>query len=289
MKSMTGYGSAEELNEEFQLSVELKSYNNRYLDINHNIPFFLAPFEIEIDEEIKKVASRGHVEVNIRVKTLSSDMEIVVDKLAVKRYSEAFAQIAALSGKALKPSLSDFLGSEGVLTSVRPGDSEKYRSSLFSTLAAALVQLDQSKVREGAHTKEDLKRMGKIVAEGHAVIAEHATELEELVKTSLRARFDEMLADQNYDENRILSEIAVMLVKYSVNEEIKRLAVHLKEFFNLLEQDEPVGKRLDFLCQEMHREINTIGSKSQMVEMNLQVVRMKDGLENIREQIRNIE
>jgi uncharacterized protein (TIGR00255 family) len=98
-----------------------------------------------------------------------------------------------------------------------------------------------------------------------------------------------MLADQNYDENRILSEIAVMLVKYSVNEEIKRLAVHLKEFFNLLEQDEPVGKRLDFLCQEMHREINTIGSKSQMVEMNLQVVRMKDGLENIREQIRNIE
>ena len=289
MKSMTGYGSAEELNEEFQLSVELKSYNSRYLDINHNIPFYLAPFEIEIDDAVKKVASRGHVEVNIRIKTLSSDMEIVVDKLAVKRYAEAFSQIAAISGKALKPELSDFITSEGVLTSVRQSDSEIYRASLFSTLATALVQFDQSKEREGSHTKADLMKMGAIVRESHAIIASHADELEEMVKTNLRSRFDEMLSDQNYDENRILSEVAVMLIKYSVNEEIKRLDVHLKEFFNLLEQDEPVGKRLDFLCQEMHREINTIGSKSQMVEMNLQVVRMKDGLENIREQIRNIE
>jgi uncharacterized protein (TIGR00255 family) len=98
-----------------------------------------------------------------------------------------------------------------------------------------------------------------------------------------------MLGDQNYDENRILSEVAVMLVKYSVSEEIKRLAIHLKEYFSLLEEREPVGKRLDFLCQEMNREINTIGSKSQMVELNIQVVKMKDGLENIREQVRNIE
>lgn len=289
MKSMTGYGSAEEHTQEFQLSVELKSYNSRYLDINHNIPFYLAPFEIEIDEKIKKVATRGHVEVNIRIKTLASDMEIVVDTLAVKRYAEAFSQIAALSGKALKPKLADFISSEGVLTSVRQSDSEIYRSSLFSTLGAALDQFNQSKEREGAHTKADLKKMGEIVREGHSIIASHADELEDMVKTNLRARFDEMLADQNYDENRILSEVAVMLIKYSVNEEIKRLDVHLKEYFNLLGQDEPVGKRLDFLCQEMNREINTIGSKSQMVEMNLQVVRMKDGLENIREQIRNIE
>ncbi len=289
MKSMTGYGFAEELNEEFQISVELKSYNNRYLDISHNIPFFLAPFEIEIDDAIKNVASRGRIEVNIRVKTLTSDMEIVVDTLAVKRYAEAFSQIAALSGKALKPELADFIGSEGVLTSVRQSDSEIYRPSLFSTLSTALEQFEQSKGREGSRTRDDLEKMGKIVAEGHAVIASHATELETLVKTNLRSRFEEMLADQNYDENRILSEVAVMLIKYSVNEEINRLSVHLEEFFNLLEKDEPVGKRLDFLCQEMHREINTIGSKSQMVEMNLQVVRMKDGLENIREQIRNIE
>ena len=289
MKSMTGYGSAETMNVKFQLSVEIKSYNNRFLDINHNIPFFLSPFEMDIDKAVATVASRGHVEVNVRVKSLVSDMEIVVDTQAVERYRDAFAQIAALSGKALKPELSDFLAAEGVMTSVRQGDSEMYRKPLFSVMDAALAQFALSKEREGNSTKADLTAMGKIVEEGLSVVSAHAGELEELVKTNLRNRFEEMLGDQNYDENRILQEVAVMLVKYSVNEEIKRLAVHLKEFFKLLNLNEPVGKRLDFLCQEMNREINTIGSKSQMVEMNLQVVRMKDGLENIREQIRNIE
>ncbi|MDD3902902.1 MAG: YicC/YloC family endoribonuclease [Sphaerochaeta sp.] len=289
MKSMTGYGSAEVMTEQFQLSVEVKSYNNRYLDINHNIPFFLAPFEMEIDKAISQVASRGHVEVNVRVKSLVSDIEIAIDPLAVKRYTDAFAQIANLSGKALKPQLSDYLTSEGVLTSIRQSDSEMYREPLFSTLQKALDQFAQSKLREGASTNVDLKHMGEIVETGLSVIQANAQALDDLVKTNLRNRFEEMLGDQNYDENRILQEVAVMLVKYSVNEEIKRLGTHLKEYFKLLAKDEPVGKRLDFLCQEMNREINTIGSKSQMVEMNLQVVLMKDGLENIREQIRNIE
>ncbi|MEA4860307.1 hypothetical protein SDC9_111171 [bioreactor metagenome] len=289
MKSMTGYGFSESVGEQFQLAVELKSYNNRYLDINHNIPYILSPFEIEIDKRLGEVASRGHIEVNIRVKNLVSDIELYIDPVAVKKYSEAFNSIAALSGKALKPQLSDFLGSEGVLTSLKGNDSERYRQVLFSTLEEALVQFSASKEREGASTKADLIGLGKRLEAGFLVIQSHADELEALLKQTLRSRFDEMLGDQHYDENRILSEVAVMLVKYSVNEEIKRLAVHLKEFFTLLALDEPVGKRLDFLCQEMNREINTIGSKSQMVELNIQVVAMKDSLENIREQIRNIE
>lgn len=289
MKSMTGYGFSESVGEQFQLAVELKSYNNRYLDINHNIPYMLAPYEMEIDKKITAFASRGHVEVNIRVKNLASDVQLYVDEQAVKNYSEAFASIAALSGKALKPQLSDYLGSEGVLVSLKGNDSERYRQVLFETLQAALVQFSESKIREGSSTQRDLVRLGTVVSEGLDVIKSHANELEQMVKDTLRSRFTEMLGDQNYDENRILQEVAVMLVKYSVHEEIKRLGVHLKEYFSLLERSEPVGKRLDFLCQEMNREINTIGSKSQMVELNIQVVKMKDGLENIREQIRNIE
>jgi uncharacterized protein (TIGR00255 family) len=289
MKSMTGYGYSESVGEQFQLAVELKSYNNRYLDINHNIPYMLAPYEMEIDKYIAKVASRGHVEVNIRVKNLASDVELYVDAEAVKNYTHAFASIAALSGKALKPRLSDYLGSEGVLVSLKGNDSERYRQVLFETLESALVQFSQSKTREGESTKRDLVRLGGLVAEGLDVVKSHANELEQMVKDTLRSRFNEMLGDQNYDENRILQEVAVMLVKYSVHEEIKRLGVHLKEYISLLQKDEPTAKRLDFLCQEMNREINTIGSKSQMVELNIQVVKMKDGLENIREQIRNIE
>ncbi len=289
MKSMTGYGFSETLGENFQLAVEVKSYNNRYLDINHNMPYYLAPFEMEIDKQVGLVAKRGRVDVSIRVKNLVSDVKLTVDPIAVAQYTDAFAQIANIAQKALKPQLSDYLGSDGVLTSVKESDSEQYRQMLFSTLSEALAQFEESKIREGQSTKEDLISLGKGIESGLSVIVSHADELEELVKGTLRSRFDEMLGDQNYDENRILSEVAVMLVKYSVNEEIKRLGVHLSEYFSLLEQDEPVGKRLDFLCQEMNREINTIGSKSQMVELNLQVVKMKDGLENIREQVRNIE
>ena len=289
MKSMTGYGFSESHGEQFQLAVELKSYNNRYLDINHNIPYILAPFEIEIDKKIASVAKRGHIDVNIRVKNLISDVELMVDPQAVKKYSEAFSQISAIAQKALKPQLSDYLISEGVLTAVKASDSEQYRNVLFSTLDEALEQFGQSKEREGNSTKSDLIRLGHVVEESLEVVHSHADELEQMIKDTLRSRFEQLLQDREYDENRILSEVAVMIIKYSVHEEIKRLGVHLKEYFSLLEKDEPVGKRLDFLCQEMNREINTIGSKSQMVVLNIQVVKMKDGLENIREQVRNIE
>ncbi|MDY4611962.1 MAG: YicC/YloC family endoribonuclease [Sphaerochaetaceae bacterium] len=290
MKSMTGYGTHEIQNEQFQLAVEVKSYNNRFLDIVHNIPYYLSPFEIEIDEQVKKVASRGHVEVSIRVKQLSSDMQVMVDDQAVLRYKTAFDEIAkVIGGKNLPYDMSDFIQAEGVLTSLRQNDSEIYRRPLFEALGRALEQLCSSKTREGEATRGDLRRMADRLSAGLDVVKNHADELETMVKNNLRSRFEEMLGAQGYDEGRFLQEVAVMLVKYSVNEELVRLSTHLVEFDKLLKLDEPVGKRMDFLCQEMNREINTIGSKSQMVEINLQVVAMKDSLENIREQIRNIE
>lgn len=290
MKSMTGYGAHEIQNELFQLAVEVKSYNNRFLDIVHNIPYYLAPFEIEIDEQVKKVASRGHVEVSIRIKQLSSDMQVMVDDQAVLRYKTAFDEIVkVIGGKNLSYDMSDFIQAEGVLTSLRQNDAEIYRKPLFEALDKALGQFSASKTREGEATRGDLRRMADRLASGLDVVKNHAGELETMVKNNLRSRFEEMLGAQGYDEGRFLQEVAVMLVKYSVNEELVRLSTHLVEFDKLLKLDEPVGKRMDFLCQEMNREINTIGSKSQMVEINLQVVAMKDSLENIREQIRNIE
>lgn len=290
MKSMTGYGYHEIQTEQFQISVEVKSYNNRFLDIVHNIPYYLAPFEIEIDERVKQHAGRGHVEVSVRVKQLASDMQVVVDDQAVLRYKAAYDEIARVIGMdAPVYDLSDFAQAEGVMTSIRQNDAEIYRLPLFQALDAALQQFGASKAREGEATKRDLSLLSGKLSGGLDVVRTHARELEDMVKTNLRSRFEEMLGSQGYDEGRFLQEVAVMLVKYSVNEEIVRLGTHLKEFGKLLDNAEPVGKRLDFLCQEMNREINTIGSKSQMVEVNLQVVAMKDSLENIREQIRNIE
>ncbi len=290
MNSMTGYGYNEVQESSFLLSVEIKSYNNRFLDIVHNFPFYLAPFELEIDARVKKIAQRGHVEVSVRIKQTSSDIDVLVDEPTVLRYKGAFDEIARVAGLSdSHASISDYLSAEGVLTSVRQNDAQIYEQALFSALDAALVQFGQSKAREGAATAHDLSVLASKLEQGLEGVKSHALELESTLKENLLSRFEEMLGNQNYDEARILQEVAVLLVKYSVNEEIVRLGTHLKEFDKLLKGNEPVGKRMDFLCQEMNREINTIGSKSQLVEVNLLVVDMKDSLENIREQIRNIE
>jgi uncharacterized protein (TIGR00255 family) len=289
MKSMTGYGAAEILTEAFQLTVEVKSYNNRYLDIINTLPYYLAPFEIEIKDEVKEVAKRGHVEVSVRMRMLKSNVRVVVDKDATKHYAEAFNQIILASGCSIEPQLSDFLSVEGLLSTVNDSNIERYKQPLFETLKKALVQFNYSKDREGLSTQNDLLQSEEKIELSLRKVENRAEELEELVTKNIRARFEEILGDQNYDENKILQEVAAMLVKVTINEEIKRLQIHLTEFKKLVLSEQPIGKRLDFLCQEMNREINTIGSKSQIAELNLEVVQMKDSLENIREQVRNVE
>ena len=149
--------------------------------------------------------------------------------------------------------------------------------------------LSVSKERDGRGTKEDLKRLGEKFRSSLAVVLGKKEEMEEYFKSVLLEKYEELLGEKGKDDPRFLSEVAALLVKYSINEECSRLKVHLDEYDRLLESEEPVGKRLDFLCQEMNREINTTASKGQMVEVNREVVKMKDVLEDIREQARNIE
>lgn len=289
MLSMTGFGYAERVTDLYQLSVEVKSYNSRYLEINHTMPGSLSRYELEIDSRIKQVASRGHVELNVRLRMLGSDIALHVDQVALQRYREAFDQVKTLANLGDEPSLHDYLEAEGVLIPIRENDPTLFAEPLFELLDAALVQFRESKEHEGAATKRDLMFLAERLEKALAVVEGHAATLEERLKENLIVRFEEMLGSKGYDENRFLQEVAILLSKYSVNEEIVRLKTHIGSFFSLLEASEPVGKRLDFLSQEMNREINTIGSKSIIVEINQQVVTLKDSLENIREQVRNIE
>lgn len=289
MKSMTGYGCAQTSNEEIQMQVEIKSVNNRYLDIIHNIPYYLAAYEIDIDNKIKEFAKRGRIEVSVRVRQLKNDIKVVVDEDVVNQYMLAFKEINEVSSVHNIPQLSDFLNAEGVLTSVKDTDTKKFEEPLFSLLDQALIQFNDSKNREGASTRKDLLDSKNKISQSLEIVKSRADEIEDNVKTNLVRRMNEVLEESNYDENRVLQEVAIMLVKMSINEEIKRLETHLNSFEELLNLEESVGKRIDFLCQEINREINTIGSKSQIAELNLEVVRMKDNLENIREQARNIE
>lgn len=289
MLSMTGYGYAERLTDDFLMTVEVKSYNNRYLEIVHTLPNSLSRFEQAVDEHIKTVASRGRVELSVRLKQINVDLNLHVDVKAVEQYRQAFEQVAEAAGLQGKPALADYIAADGVLVSVRDTDVSRYEVPLMELLSDALSDFRSTKEREGDATKDDLARLAGQLRSNLEVVSSYAGNLEEKLKENLLNRFDELLGAKGYDENRFMQEVAILLSKYSVNEEIVRLQTHIGAFEELLESVDPVGKRLDFLSQEMNREINTIGSKSIMVEINQQVVAMKDSLENIREQVRNVE
>ena len=288
MKSMTGYGHSIYKSSDYILEVEIKSYNNRYLDISHTINPLLSSYETYVDEEIKKTVSRGHLDVSLKLKTLSMPSELVLDENLLTQYKNSIERISTLTGAAL-PDAGFYTTLEGVISNTRTVDQDYYKEGVESATREALAMLDENKKREGEGTKKDLEKLGAKFKASLEIILSKKDEMEEYFKKILLEKYEELLGEKGKDDPRFLSEVAALLVKYSINEECSRLKVHLSEYDKLLESDESVGKKLDFLCQEMNREINTTASKSQMVEINLEVVKMKDALEDIREQARNIE
>ncbi|MDD6841474.1 MAG: YicC family protein [Spirochaetales bacterium] len=288
MKSMTGYGHSIYKSSDYILEVEIKSYNNRYLDISHTINPLLSSYETYVDEEIKKTVSRGHLDVSLKLKTLSMPSELVLDENLLMQYKNSIERISSLTGAAL-PDAGFYTTLEGVISNTRTVDQDYYKEGVESAVREALAMLLENKKREGEGTKKDLEKLGAKFKASLEIILSKKDEMEEYFKKILLEKYEELLGEKGKDDPRFLSEVAALLVKYSINEECSRLKVHLSEYDKLLESNESVGKKLDFLCQEMNREINTTASKSQMVEINLEVVKMKDALEDIREQARNIE
>ncbi len=289
MDSMTGYGVSERLTEDYFLSVEMKSYNNRYLDISASLPSILGQYEIAIKERVKEKLLRGRVEIYVRMRQLKSSYNLYVDGVALKEYERVFQEIADLSGKKNRMALKDLIGLEGVVVPLYQGDPAIYEEPLFALLDETLSTLKASRAKEGEATKVDLIRSATQIKDGLEVVKGYANELEERLKGELVNKIEEMVEERGYDEGRILQEVALQLNRSSINEEIVRLEAHLKAFLNGCEGEGAIGKRLDFLAQEINREINTIGSKSVIVPISQEVVTMKEALENIREQLRNVE
>lgn len=289
MKSMTGYGHASHVEDEYQLEVEIKSYNNRYLDIYVNLNPVLSPFEAYVTGRVKEVARRGKVEVAVRLKVFESRSTVHVDSALLDQYLASFRDIEEHKGVALGIDAASLLSIEGLFTTSTLRDSEEYRAGLEEALSAALADFAASRAREGEETRRDLERLGRSFAQANDSIARLVGSYEDWFRNILLEKYRELDIGARFDETKLMQEVAALLVKYSINEEQNRLRTHVKQYFSLLESDEPVGKKLDFLCQEMNREVNTTASKSQNVEITLHTVQMKDDLENIREQIRNIE
>ena len=286
MTSMTGYAYREKNEKNISLSVEIKSYNNRYLDVSVNAPSWLSSMEQNIRECINEACYRGKVEAAVRVWEHNAPVKVSVNTDAAKAYKSAISSLAKELGIREKPGLALLMNLDGVLEIEKTRDN--YWQFVEPVLRDAISAFAESRVKEGKHTEQDImKSLGRIEA-GLAVVVSHADALEAAIRDSIRTRFAELLGDK-IDENRIMAETAAQLVKATISEEISRLGAHLGDFKSEAAHNKYPGKKLDFLCQEINREINTIGSKCGILEVSRAVVEMKDALENIREQLRNVE
>ena len=288
MTSMTGYGYNEMNYETAIVSVEIKSVNSRFLDLNINLPPFLNSIESYFRNKISQSITRGKVDVFIRVKELESDAQIYADTKMAKSYYDAIKEVAIATGYDEKSiPLSLILEQNGVLNSNKSYDVEKYQSMIDPIFDNSLNQFVKDANREGENLLVDLKSKLLELETCADFFKKWQPKMENVFKEIITAKFNDLLKD-NVDENRIMTEVAAMLVKYTINEEIVRLQSHIKAMKDELDNNPYPGKKIDFICQEMNREINTIGSKNQFAEVGAMVIKAKDSLENIREQSKNI-
>jgi uncharacterized protein (TIGR00255 family) len=285
---MTGYAYREKAGNDFSVTMEIKGYNSRHLDIYVNLPPFLSMLEMKIREIAASVCGRGKIEIFVRIREHNVPVNISVNKNAAKAYYDAITNLANDLNLEEKPRLHTLLGMDGVLDIEKNRDEDLYWQTIEPVLRDTLNQFYAEREREGGHTKKDILSNLERILLSIQKIVNFAPLIENNIKENIKSRFAELLGNQ-VDENRILAETAALLLKYTISEEISRLGSHLNEFITETEKNPRPGKKLDFLCQEINREINTIGSKSAIIEVSSEVVKMKEALENIREQLRNVE
>ncbi len=287
---MTGFGSAEYRDDEIHLTIDIKSYNNRYLDIYVNEPSYLAPIEPNIRKKVAGKILRGKVEVRINIVNYSEDIEVFLDEKNIETYIKVLREIISKGSLEDDVRLSHLLRMDGIIKRESTTDTEKIWEKLEPVLEEAIVNFDETRILEGEATKIDILDNLKNIEGELLKIEGYVPLMEERLMKNLRERFEELLPQDNEgNEQRILAETAVLLARFDINEEIQRMKSHLQHFRKIIEGGGSVGKKLDFVCQEMNREINTIGSKNILSELDGIVISVKDALEKIREQVRNVE
>ena len=288
MKSMTGFGHGEYRDERVQMVLEMRSYNNRFLELFVNLPYGLKQLEPRVREVLSSRIQRGKVELYLGLTELEDSGEIVVDHARARGSIEALKELRRLAGLRSALQLSDLLGMEGVLKTLNRSDPEAQWALLAPLMDRVFADFDRARQTEGTKTEADLRRLAEEIAQHLGRIEQKIPEIEQKIKGNLRDRFRDLLGD-GVDESRILAETAVQLMRFDINEEIQRMKAHLESMLEGIAADGPQGKRLDFICQELGREINTIGSKSVALEVDRAVIAVKDLLEKVREQLRNVE
>ena len=291
VKSMTGYGRAVETVNGREFTVELRSVNNRYLDCSVKLPRMLSFAEDTVKQAVKKSISRGKVDVFITVRAEGdSDVKVTLNGAMVEGYIAAMKQMVEQYGVKDDISVSLLSRMNEVFTVEKPEvDEEQLLADLMSVVDKALANYDAMRAAEGKALENDLRSRGNTILELVSQVEAGNGETVIAYRTRLYNKLQEVLANTSIDESRILTEAAIFADKVAVDEETVRLRSHLEQMNQMLTAGGAIGRKLDFLLQEMNRESNTIGSKCTDVKLARIVVDIKAELEKIREQTQNIE
>ncbi|MGM9549693.1 MAG: YicC/YloC family endoribonuclease [Faecousia sp.] len=291
VKSMTGYGRAVETVNGREFTVELRSVNNRYLDCTVKLPRSLSFGEDAVKQTVKNVISRGKVDVFISVRSEgAADVKITLNEAMAAGYLAAMKQMAESCGVKDDISVSVISRMPDVFTVEKPEvDEEQLLADLLGVVNKALASFDAMRTAEGKALENDLRSRGGTILALVAQVEAGSAQTVLDYRTRLENKIKEVLASTTIDESRILTEAAIFADKVAVDEETVRLRSHLEQMNSMLTSGGAIGRKLDFLLQEMNREANTIGSKCSDVRLARIVVDIKAELEKIREQTQNIE
>lgn len=291
IKSMTGYGSAVYSENGKKYSVEIKSVNNRYSDISVKAPRIYGFLEDALRKRAAERIRRGKADIYVTVENDGADSgSVSVDTSLAAQYMKAFSQLSDSLGIPCNMKSEDFLRIQDVFRVEKAEENEdEITAAAKKALDGALDRFEEMRLREGEKMLEDLQTHLAVIKEETAHIEAHAPEIVEQYRKRIEERVREILGTAPYDETRLLTEVAVFSDRVNVNEEIVRLKSHISQFSEMLASDEPVGRKIDFLIQEMNRETNTIGSKSNDLEASKIIINIKAEIEKLREQIQNVE
>ena len=291
IKSMTGYGSAKGTVDGLEISVELKSVNNRYLDTSIRLPRSFLFAEEPIKSKVQSHISRGKVDVFVSVDaSQAGDMVVKVNEALLKGYLEAIGHISREYGLPQDLTALSISRFPDVLTVEKKDlDAEAISAGILDVVERALQDHDLMRLREGEKLREDVLSRLETIRSLVETVEEKAPATVADYRMRLEQKMEEVLGATGIDENRILAEAAIFADHIAVDEETVRLRSHMSQLESMISGNSPIGRKIDFLIQEFNREANTIGSKCQNSQIAHVVVDLKSAIEKIREQIQNIE
>lgn len=288
LKSMTGYGRSIYESDNRRFTIEIKSVNHKYNDVSIKMNKNISYLESTIRKKVKENISRGKVDVHIMLEELETDKKIKINKKLAENYISNIREIAKENNTEIIINMSDILMIPDILCTNENIEDENIEKELLEGLDIAIKNFIDMRIKEGAKIREDLLNRLDIINKYLSEINSYSTGLVEEYIVKLKKRIKEILKDDIIDENRLSTEVVIYADKCSIEEEITRLNSHINQFKDMLDENN-IGKKMDFLIQEMNREINTIASKANCLNITKLVVEVKNELENIREQVQNVE